>query len=482
MGNTLKADIAIVGAGACGLAAAVTAAEAGAKVIVFEKQKSPGGSGNFFNGTFAVESRLQREKFIMYTRDEAFRAIMEYTHWKANGRLVRAIVDESAATIEWLMSEGVEIVDVITNMPYTEPTYHYIKGHGAAAVMTLTTRAKEKGVDLRLGVPVTSLIKEGGRITGLIAEEDGEELEVSAKAVIIASGGYANNKEWIKKYHGFELGVNLFPFGNVDKMGDGIRMAWETGAASEGLNALEIISFGPLGAEFDMMNDLEVAASQPDLWVDPKGRRYCDEGVCFYDTSGGNVNARYLEGCTFRILDDAIIHRLETYGVEKEGAMERKPGARLMGIRKVLDAALERGSSEVFAGDSVEALAEKMGVDPAVLKSTVETYNGYCAKGHDAEFAKKPIYLRPLTGPKYYAVKARTIMLGTKGGIRVSEKLEAVDKKDNPVKGLYAGGMDAGGIHSDSYPINVATGLSSAFAINSGRIATRNAVDYIKSV
>lgn len=452
MGNSMKTDIAVVGAGACGLAAALTAAEAGAKVTLFEKQKSPGGTSNFFTGTFAVESRMQREKFIMYTRDEAFQAIMEYTHWKANGRLVRAIVNESAATIDWLIGEGVEISEVITNMPYTQPTYHLVKGRGAAAVLTLITRARELGVDIRLGVPVTGLLKEGGKICGLIAEENGEELEVAASAVIIASGGYANNKEWIRKYHGFELGVNLIPFGNVDKLGDGIRMAWEAGAAAEGMNALEIIANGPVGAEFDMLNDLEVAASQPDLWVDPKGRRFTDEGICFYDTSGGNVNARFPEGYTFRVLDDSIIGRLETYGIEKEGAMERKPGARLMEIHKVLDAALERGSTEVFAGNSVEELAVKMGADPSVLRSTVDTYNACCARGHDDEFAKKPKYLRPLAGPKFYAVRARTLMLGTKGGIRVSEKLEAVDKKDNPIKGLYAGGFDAGGSTRTAIP------------------------------
>jgi fumarate reductase flavoprotein subunit len=480
MGNSLKTDIAVVGAGACGLAAALTAAEAGAKVILFEKQKSPGGSSNFFNGTFAVESRLQREKFVMYSRDEAFQAIMEYTHWKANARLVRAIVDESAATIDWLMGQGVEFTDVITNMPYTQPTYHLVKAHGAGAIKQLVMRAKEKGVDIRLGTAVTDLMKTGGRITGLLAEEDGEEREVEAKAVIISSGGYANNKEWIKKYHGFDLGVNLIPMGNVDKMGDGIRMAWDAGAAAEGMNAAEIISFGPVGADFDSMNDLEVATSQPDLWVDPRGRRYCDEGICFYDTSGGNVNARFAEGYTYRLIDDCVINRLETYGIEKEGAMERKPGAKLLGIRKIIDAAVERGSTEVFAGGSVEALAEKMGVEPAVLRATVDDYNACCAKGHDSQFAKKRIYLRPLDGPNYYAVKARTLMLGTKGGIRVSEKMEAVDKKDIPVKGLYAGGFDAGGIHSDSYPINAATGLSSSFALNSGRIAARNAVAYIR--
>lgn len=479
MRNTLKADLVVVGAGGCGLTAALTAAEAGAKVILFEKQKAPGGSSHYFNGTFAVESRLQREKFIMYSRDEAFQAIMEYSHWKANARLVRAIVDESAATIDWLCEQGVAFDDVITNMPYTQPTYHLVKGHGTAAIKLLAKKAKEKGVDIHLGASVTALVKAGNRISGIIAEEDGKELEVEAKAVIIASGGYANNKEWIKKYHGFDLGVNLIPMGNVGKMGDGIRMAWEAGAAAEGMNALEIIAFGPTGPGFNALNDLEVAASQPDLWVDPNGRRYCDEGICFYDTSGGNVNARFPGGFTYRLIDDAIINRLETYGIEKEGAMDRKPGARLSGIRTVIEAAIQRGSSEVFAGNSVEALAEKMGVDPAVLKATIVEYNSFCEKGHDALFAKKPKYLRPLTGPNYYAVKARTLMLGTKGGIRVNEKLEAVDKNDNPIKGLYAGGFDAGGIQTDSYPINVATGLSSAFAMNSGRIAARNAVKYV---
>ena len=480
MEKTLKADIVVIGSGNCGLAAAITAAEAGAKVILFEKQKSMGGSSNFFTGTFAVESKMQRERFIMFTRDEAFQAIMEYTHWKANGRLVRAIVDESASTIDWLVEQGVEFFDVITNMPYTQPTYHQVRGTGAASVKALTEKAREMGVEIHLGAPVTELLKEGDRICGVIAEEDGEELEVEAKAVIIGSGGYANNKEWMKKYHGFELGVNLLPRGNVDKMGDGIRMAWEAGAAAEGMNAIEIVSFGPIGPDFDTMNDLEVAASQPDLWVDPKGRRYTDEGICFYDTSGGNVNARFPVGYTFRLLDDSVIRRLETYGVEKEASMERKPGARLFDIRKIIDAAIERQSTEVFMGNSVEELAKQIGADPAVLKATVDEYNSFCQIGHDKMFAKKRIYLRALTGPKFYAVKARTQILGTKGGIRVNEKLEAVDKYDEPVKGLYAGGFDAGGIHSDSYPINVATGLSSSYAFNSGRIAGRNAAVYIK--
>ncbi len=94
-----ETDVVVVGSGVSGLAAALTCAEGGARVILSEKQRSLGGSSNFFYGTFAVESDLQRQRYITYSRDEAFKNIMEYSHWRANPRLVRVVVDESAATI-----------------------------------------------------------------------------------------------------------------------------------------------------------------------------------------------------------------------------------------------------------------------------------------------------------------------------------------------------------------------------------------------
>ena len=124
-------DMIAIGSGATGLAAALTAAEGGAKVIIFEKQPSLGGSSNFFEGTFAVESEMQRERYITYSRDEAFKAMMDYSHWKADPRVVRAFVDESAATISWLQHNGVEFIDATINLPDSPRTYHTIKGKGA---------------------------------------------------------------------------------------------------------------------------------------------------------------------------------------------------------------------------------------------------------------------------------------------------------------------------------------------------------------
>jgi succinate dehydrogenase/fumarate reductase flavoprotein subunit len=477
-----ETEVAIIGSGAAGLSAALTAAEVGARVMVFEKQRSLGGTANFIQGIFAVESGMQRKEYITYSRDEAFKAIMEYSHWRANPRLVRAIVNESAATISWLQDQGVEFTAITINMPNAPRTYHVLKGRGEPAMKALASRAKEKGVDIRPGVPVKRLIRQGERVVGLVVEEDGEERLVKANAAVISAGGYANNKDWIKRYTGFDLGENIIPVGNVDKMGDGIRMAWEAGAAEEGLGLLEVNRVGPLGPEFAMACHLELAASQPDLWVNARGERFCDESIGFYDTPVGNASARNREGYTFSLFDDSIKKLMLENGIERNVAIENMPGTRPVDLEKEMKAALERGSTEVFAADSVAGLASRLGMKGEVLEETVAEYNRFCAQGHDDLFAKDPRYLRPLQGPRFYAIRAHTIFLGTMGGIKINEKAEVIDKKERVIPGLYAAGFDAGGLYGDSYCMRDASGLSSAFAFNSGRLAGRNALQLIGKI
>ena len=115
-----------------------------------------------------------------------------------------------------------------------------------------------------------------------------------------------------------------------------------------------------------------------------------------------------------------------------------------------------------------------------MLKTTIEQYNGFCEKGRDELFAKDPAYLRPLKGPRFYAAKSHTAFLGTLGGIRINHRTEAVDEYDNPIPGLYAAGLDAGGLHAESYSMRDTSGIASAFALNSGRVAGENAAGYLK--
>ncbi|MBN1177261.1 MAG: FAD-dependent oxidoreductase [Dehalococcoidales bacterium] len=473
-----QVDAVVIGSGVAGLAAGVTLAEGGAKVAVFEKERSLGGTSNFFHGMFAVESSLQKKRYITYSRDEAFKNIMDYSHWRANPRLVRVIVNESAGTIDWLQQAGVEFTEATINIPDAPRTYHIIKGKGEAVIKALATRARELGVTVLPATPVKQIIKSGDRVAGVVVEEDEEDIQVAAKAVVIASGGYANNKEWIKKYAGKDLDVNVIPLGNVDKTGDGIRMAFEVGAAEEGLGVLELVR-GPVGAEIPMGSHLEMPAVQPDLWVNVKGERFCNEAVGFDDAYVGNASARQPGDCTYSIFDTSIKQQLIENGIEKAMAMDFPPGSKTTGLDRELEAALKNQSMEVFEADSIAELAEKIGIDPAVLKATVEEYNGYCEEGYDGLFTKDPKYLRPIKGPKFYAIRARTVFLGTMGGIKINHNMEVIDKKDNVIPGLYAAGYDAGGMYGDSYSIGNSSGLSSSFATNSGRIAGRNALKYL---
>jgi len=475
----VEVEAVVIGSGVAGLAAALTMAEGGARVAVFEKERSLGGTSNFFHGTFAVESDLQKAAFITYSRDEAFKNIMEYSHWRANPRLVRAIVNESAATLAWLQQEGVEIPSVTINMPDAPRTYHIIKGRGEAIVKVLASQAREKGTVLILGTPVKRILKSGDRVTGVIADQDGEDIQVRAKVVVIATGGFANNKEWIKKYSGLELDTQVIPIGNVDKTGDGIRMAFELGAAEEGISNLELLRTGPAGPGFSMGEHIEYAVVNPSLWVNQKGERFCDESISFYDTESGNANARQKEGYTYTLFDDSIKQYLIERGIDKNMAMDFPPGSKTTNLDRDINLAVERGTDEVFVAGSIEELAQKIGVDPAVLKATVDEYNGYCDRGHDDLFAKNPKYLKSLKGPRFYAAKGHTMFLGTLGGIKINYKTEVVDKKDKVIPGLYAGGYDAGGMYGDSYCIRVSSGLCSSFALNSGRLAGKNALKYL---
>lgn len=479
-GIPMEADVVVVGSGVSGLAAALEAAQRGARVMVFEKQPTLGGTSNFFEGMFAVGSAMQREKYIAYSRDQAFKNFMEYNHWRVDARLVRSLINRSAETIDWLAVQGVEFLEVTINMPDAPRTYHVVKGRGQAVVKALAFNAKEKGVVIRTASPVKQILKGESGPAGVVVELEGKDAEIACRVVIIASGGYANNAEWIRQYAGLELGRTVFPMGNVGKMGDGIRMAWEMGAAAEGMGVLHLIRVAPFSPEFPFMNAVEGSAIQPALWVDPRGERFCDEGIAYYDTSLGNVNSRYPQGYTFCLFDDTIKRHFVEKGVFRGMGTVVPPGCKLHDLDAQLERFLALDSSEFFGADSIEELARKMEVDAQTLKTTVEQYNRFCSQRYDAEFAKDPEYLIPLNGPRYYAAKARTCFLGTLGGIKINHRAEVVDRYGAPIAGLYAVGLDAGGLHAESYSMRDTSGIASAFAVISGRVAGENAAKRLK--
>ncbi|MFC1819642.1 FAD-dependent oxidoreductase [Thermodesulfobacteriota bacterium] len=473
--ETLKADVAVIGAGGSGLVAALTAAECGADVIVFEKRAVAGGTSNFPSGPFAAESKMQRQKYMRVTRDEVFKLMMDYCHWRTNPRLVRAIVDKSGSTIEWLQGQGVEFIDVMAMTPGGLPTWHLLKGHGAPMIKALLARAKEKGVEIRLSTTLREIIMERDVIGGVIVEDKTGNIErVSAKTVIIATGGYANNKEWIKKYTGFDLGLNLFPPADLKLMGDGIKLAWDAGAAEEGMGVL-ILQYTVPGPGIAGTR-LTTLARQPYLWINQHGRRFCDEGITANWPFAGNAITRQENRCAYLVFDVNSKRYMEEKGFQI-GAGPTLPTARPDNIDTLFKTALDKGNENVFKADSLKELGKKIGVNPDVLRETVDEYNIFCEQGHDDLFAKDPEYLQPVKVTPLFALRILPRFLGTLGGIKINEKTEVLDKEQEVIPGLYAAGNDASGMYIGSYDLWIPGGAL-GFALNSGRIAGENSADY----
>lgn len=482
--NTVHTELVVVAAGAAGLPASIAAAQKGCRVVVLEKASTPGGAANMGMGPLGIESRHTRAKQFQPTVDEAFDIFMNYTHWRVDARLVRAYLQKSGDTIHWLESLGVEFVEPISYFPSAYPTWHLIKpasgrpGPMAAGVMvkTLTDRAKTLGVDIRLRTSARRLIKEQGCIVGVIAEDSaGETLEVRAQAVILATGGFGDNAQMIKKHTGFELGKDMHSFRIPGLQGDGIRMAWEIGA-ERSETTMEIIYGMPNNVSLPV--GLHEACRQPHLMVNLLGERFMNEAIMPNTTFTGNAIALQKERCAVLIFDEEIKRRME---VDLDTRNVVFPVTCFEQADAAIKQVLESGYDHFFIAATIEELADKTGIPAKALNHTIIEYNQFCARGHDPLFNKPHRYLRPILTPPFYAGRHFPSAYGTLGGIKINAKTEVIDKNWNVIPGLYAAGTDACAIYGDSY-VFVLPGNTMGFAINTGRMAGENAADYIGSL
>jgi len=475
--SDLATDVVVCGCGSSGLIAGLTARYGGASVIMFEKRSAPGGTSLFAEGMFAVESGMQLRNNISITREEAFRKHMEYSHWRANGRLVRRFIDESASTIDWLEQQGVEFEGVEAAKPGGPRVWHVMKGNpitrGAGLINSLVAKVKQNGVRICLRTPVKELlINKENRVIGVIAvDSSGNTVRVDTKAVVISTGGFQNNKEMLKEYTSAGMAMASY---NIDMTGDGIRMAWAVGAAPEGTNVL----LGATGIEGENRGSAIAAIMfQPYLWVNQEGERFCAEDITFSTPFILNAHINQTNGTRYTIFDENTKIHLMQRGIDRGMGHAKQAGDKLV----TLDADLDRGVTQgkVFIANTLSELAGKIGVRGEILQATVDEYNRCCEEGHDRIFAKNPDYLQPVRQARFYAVKCHLSLHCTLGGIKINDKMEVLDKKGGIIPGLYAVGNCAGGLYGDTYDIGNTTGGALGFAVNSGRIAGKNILQYI---
>lgn len=478
----LQTDLVVVATGAAGLPAAVAAAQKGVDVIALEKAKTTGGAANMGMGPLGIESRHTRAKQFQPTVDQAFEIFMNYTHWRVDAKLVRAYLEKSGDTIHWLEDLGVEFVEPIAYFPTAYPTWHLIKSGngrpgpmaGGAMVKVLTEKAKALGVKIMLQTPAQKLIKEGGRIIGVLAEDAaGNPVEIRTKAVIIATGGFGDNPKMAKKFTGFDIGKDMHSFRIPGLAGDGIRMAWEAGAGRDEMN-MEIIYGMPDNMTLPV--HLHEACRQPHLMVNLLGERFMNEAVVPNTTFTGNAIAAQKDRCGFLIFDDAIKQQMEA---DLDTRNVVFPVTRFEEADELIRKVIDSGYPYFWKVDTLEELADKTGIRKDSLISTIDAYNQACVRGYDPVFNKPHRYLRPILTPPFYAAKHFPSAYGTLGGIKINHRTEVLDKNWEVIPGLYAAGTDACSIYGDSY-VFVLPGNTMGFAINSGRMAGEHAADYIK--
>lgn len=466
----LVVDVVVIGGGA-GLAAAIAAAENGMKVAVLERLKKTGGNAALAVGFLAAESPVQKRLKIEASREDLFKASMDTARWTTNPRIVKAFIDKSGDTVQWLEKMGVKFTDVPFCYHNQFPRiYHVISGHGHKLIKIMQEKCEELGVQIMCETAAKSvLVGDKGEVAGVTANHKGKDITIRSKAAIIATGGYSGNKELVKKHYPHYT-EKLHLYGKPCR-GDGLRMALKVGAATEGLGTL--LTMGPL---FEGSNYVHIVAMENNtIWVNQKGERFINEDVIPSESS--NALNRQPDKISFTLFDNKIKQGFIEEGIYKAVEPARYPATTKM---KDLESRLkeEKEKGTVMISRSWKEIAHWIGSDLKTLKMTIDNYNAYCEQGWDAEFYKKRHYLQPLKRPPFFALRCCQAFHGTIGGIKINRHMEVINTEEKAIPGLYASGNDTGGWISDTYCYNL-TGTALSFALNSARIAGENVAGYV---
>lgn len=482
-----ETDVVVVGAGGAGLSASLTLAQGGKKVILLEQNPFPGGTSNVAEGVLGVESRIQRNNYYgppMLTKDMVFKHEMDYTHWKGNATLMRAFIEQSGATVNWLQDEGIPFEGVSQTTFDGVRTWHIIEGHGATLVKVLFGKLKANpNVKILMETPAVGLITDDNKnVIGVTAKGRKGEFHIRAKRVILATGGFADNPELVKKYVGNTYSGSV---ANFRKVGFALTQATKLGAKAEGLSTLmnsavydkkrsgKIGPADPVDLEFDALGQ------QPmNVMVNAHGERFCDEVIANNFVLQANAIERQKGNYAWVLFDENLLQHYVKDGIDGGMGVIVPIGTKLTKVAGAIDKYIAEGDRNIYTADSVEELAAKIKVPAETLKKTIENYNKYATYNHDKEFAKDPYFMKKLSG-KLYAMREVLSYLVTVGGVVVNTNMQPLDADDRPISGLYVTGSDVGGLFGDSYGL-ASPGTTFGFAVGSGRMAAKHILETVK--
>ena len=492
-------DVVVVGAGGAGMTAAITATDAGKKVIVVESQPIAGGNSvrstggmnaaktpyqdkNEFKEAAGVEKTLATaaEKFADNETITALAATVK-SQWDAyqanpqgyfdsvelmeldtmiggkgknNPELVKALAENSADAIEWLASIGAEVKNVGAFGGASVKRIHRpvnadgkVTAVGAYIVPILEKNLQDRNVQFLFDTTANEIIMKDGKAVGIKGTgKDGHKVTINAKSVVIATGGFGANAEMVEKY---KPELKGFATTNAEgAQGQGIDMATAAGAATVDMDQIQIHPTVHIEEDGNAHLITEGLRGDGAILVNAEGKRFYDEV-----STRDKVSAAIIEQTNksaWLVVDQAMVDK----------------SAVIAGYIK---------SGYTVTGATYEELAKAMGVDEATFTSTMNTWNQAVEAKSDAEFGRTS-FANPLTTAPYYAIKITPAVHHTMGGIVINPKAEVLNEKGEAISGLYAAGEVTGGVHG----ANRLGGNAVADFVVFGRISGQSAADNAK--
>lgn len=485
---TIECDVAVVGAGAAGLMAALHAAELGYNVCLLEKGPSAAAS-NFAQcgGPNACETRIQEAEGEWVSLDDMFKYMYGFSNTAVNAKLLKNVLAGTGPAINKMEELGVPME--LWGDPYGVGFRgrHFILADGLGRTEPLTQEIERLGATVVYGADVYAVLMEDGVATGVQADVDGTVTDVLAKATVVCTGGFLGN-EAMQREH---FNTPVFPLGNTVSDGTGIQMVLNAGGVLDRTfsvlgNECGAVSKSaegwPFTPEWKNNNEHWGYWLFGGLYVDATGSRFIDEGnVAELPLAIGGealvragkayvvMDSAYYDGCQDQGIYAVLGEPAEWTAGEEAGYYNPSPE----NAEAHLQQAVEEGWG--FKADTIEELAEHFGLTNLV--ETVAAYNGFCEAGEDAEFYKKAHFLTPVAQPPFYAFEYVPSAWGTNGGVKVDSCLRAVDAENVAIPGLYVAGVDTGSMYTQPYYTN--PGASVGNAIGSGWAVAEQIAAYL---
>ena len=443
--KTVETDVVIVGAGGAGMTAAIMAKQAGVNFVLLEKMPYAGGNTTKATGGMnAAETHYQKEQGIEDSVDLFVSDTIKGGHDLNDPALVRVMAEKSSDAIDWLDTIGAELPKISFSGGASVNRIHAPadgSGVGEYLVQHFREKLEELGVEILYNTKATELvIGEDGRVCGVKAEGADCNYTFSCKAVILATGGFGANEEMYTQYRPDLKGT--VTTNAPGATGDGIIMAQKAGAD---LVDIEQIQLHPTVEQTTSMLITESVRGDGAILVNQGGKRFTNELLTRDAVSAAELEQ---EGCYAYIIFDQNLRD------------------HLKAIEKYVKTGI------TVQAETIEGLAEQLGIDPAVLAKTLADWNECVKNQNDPEFGRTTGMEADLTTAPYYAIKIAPGIHHTMGGVKIDTSAHVINTEGQIIPGLYAAGEVTGGVHGG----NRLGGNAVADIVIFGRIAAETAV------